>query len=279
MSTLKVTALKNPSSSANNIVLNTDGSISGSISSFDSISSSGTITANNLVIDDGGGVGPTVDIKGGGTSTDNPAANEQTLFLRTRNGTTSLSTGIGLWGTFENIPADTNARRAADLRAGFNGGAWGNEYISFHVGNGSGASNDAALMTTERVRITKDAMTANVAIEDTVGNVRTPRYTEGLTGASNHNLTNEGVYVVDGSSTFSQIIIGTGTSLTAGTIMTIYNNRSSSVTISRGSIPYMRNAADGDYTNYNTLTLGRNSVTTVTMFYNNLIILTGTDIS
>ena len=279
MSTLKVTALKNPSSSANNIVLNTDGSMSGSISSFDSISSSGTITANNLVIDDGGGVGPTMDIKGGGTSTDNPAANEQTLFLKTRDGTTSLSTGIGLWGTFENFPSDTNARRAADLRAGFNGGTWGNEYISFHVGVGTGVvSNDSAAMTTERLRLTKTTMTANVDIEDTVSNVRTPRHTE-LIGASNHNLTNEGVYVVSASSTFSQIIIGTGATLTAGTIMTIYNNKSTSVTISRGSIPNMRKAADGDYTNYATLTLGRNSVTTVTMFYNSLIILTGTDIT
>lgn len=173
MSTLKVTALKNPSSSANNIVLNTDGTIT-----------AGTITANNLVVDDSGGVGPTVDIKGGGTSTDSPAANEQTLFLRTRNGTTSLSTGIGLWGTFENFPSDTNARRAADIRAGFNGGTWGNEYISFHVGVGTGVvSNDSAAMTTERLRITKTAMIAN-------GEVRATDYTVGASGklASNNYL-------------------------------------------------------------------------------------------
>lgn len=120
----------------------------------------------------------------------------------------------------------------------------------------------------------------NGSIADNVSDVRTPRHTQ-LTGASNHNLTNEGVYVVDASSTFSQIIIGTGATLTAGTIMTIYNNRDGStpLTISRGSIPNMRNAADGDYTNYATRTLGRNSVTTVTMFYDSLIILTGTDIS
>jgi len=250
------------------------------IVSDDAITANGTITANNLVVDDGGGVGPTVDIKGGGTSTDAPADNEQTLYLRTRNGTVGLSTGIGFWGTFE-TGSDTNARRAADMRAGFNNGdgAWGNEYMTFNVGINDGANtNDSAAMTTERLRITKTAITANVDIEDTVGNVRTPRYTQ-LTGASNTNLTNEGVYVVDGSSTFSQIIIGTGATLTAGTIMTIYNNRSTSVTISRGSIPNMRKAADGDYTNYATLTLGRNSVTTVTMFFNGLIVLTGTDIT
>ena len=118
----------------------------------------------------------------------------------------------------------------------------------------------------------------NGTITDDVSDVRTPRQSN-LTGASDHNLTNEGVYMVDAASTFSQIIIGTGATLTAGTIMTIYNNRSTSVTISRGSIPNMRNAADGDYTNYATLTLGRNSVTTVTMFNNALIVLTGTSIT
>ena len=125
---------------------------------------------------------------------------------------------------------------------------------------------------------TNGDVTATGSINDSVGDVRTPRLTS-LTGSTNPNLTNEGVYMVGAASTFSQIIIGTGATLTAGTIMTIYNNRTTSVTISRGSIPTMRNAADGDTTNYATLTLGRNSVTTVTMFSSTLIILTGTDVT
>ena len=269
MSTLKVTALKNPSSSANNIVLNTDGSISGS----------GTITANNLVIDDGGGVGPTVDIKGGGTSTDNPALNEQTLFLRTRNGTTSLSTGIGLWGTFENFPSDTNARRAADLRAGFNGGTWGNEYISFHVGVGTGTtSNDSAAMTTERLRLTKTTMTANVDIEDTVGNVRTPRYSTITSSAStNETISNEGVYIIFAAAPTTTITLGAPA---AGTIMCIYNNKSTSVTLAAGStVTQMRKGADNNTTHNATLTLGAYSLTTITLVLSNRAIVTGTDVT
>ena len=123
-----------------------------------------------LDIDDNGGVGPTVIIKGGGTSTDLPADNEQTVYLKTRDGTVGLSTGIGFWGTFE-TGADTNARRAADMRAGFNNGdgAWGNEYMTFNVGINDGANtNDSASMTTERLRITKKTLTSNVVAVGTV---------------------------------------------------------------------------------------------------------------
>ena len=264
---------------AGDIRLNTNGTERMRIKSDGKVGINTSAPETFFHVDDKDGTGPTVILEGGGTNTDTPAAGEQTLFLKTGSGTTSLSTGIGFYGTFESFPGDTSQRRAADIRAGFDGGTWGNEYISFNVGVGTGnTGNDAAAMTDERLRITKTAVIATGDIEDSVSNVRTPRFAE-LTGASNHNLTNEGVYVIDGSSTFSQIIIGDGATLTAGTIMTIYNNRSSSLTISRGSIPYMRNAADGDYTNRDTRTLGRNSVTTVTMFSNSLIILTGTDIS
>ena len=149
--------------------------------------------------------------------------------------------------------------------------------------NPSSGTNNIELETNGNVTATgtvsATTVTSSGSISDSVSDVRTPRYTQ-LTGSSDHNLTNEGVYFIDSASTFSQIIIGTGASLTAGTIMTIYNNRATSVTISKGSILLMRVAADGDYTDYSTRTLGRNSVTTITMVGdNNLIILTGTDVS
>jgi hypothetical protein len=240
------------------------------------ISGSSGIDTQTVSVDDGGGTGPSVTIKGGGTSTDNPADNEQTLYLQTRNGTTSLSTGIGLWGTFENFPSDTNARRAADLRAGFNGGTWGNEYISFHVGVGTGTtSNDSAAMTTERLRLTKTTMTANVDIEDTVGNVRAPRHTQINGGDTTES--NEGVYNIGNSATLTTFTIG---SPAAGTVMVIYNNKASSITLARGSqITDMRKGADNDTTNNATLTLGARSLTTITVTHANVCIVTGTDVT
>jgi hypothetical protein len=59
---------------------------------------------------------------------------------------------IALYSTFEGT-ADNTPRRTADIVAGYNGGAWGNEYLSFNVGN-NGSSNDARLLTSEKVRIT-----------------------------------------------------------------------------------------------------------------------------
>ena len=60
--------------------------------------------------------------------------------------------GYSFASTFENT-GDNTARRSADIYSGFNGGAWGNEYLAFGVGKG-GASNDAGGATTEQMRIT-----------------------------------------------------------------------------------------------------------------------------
>ena len=242
------------------------------------VAASGAVNLNGtLDIDDGGATGPAVNIEGGGTSTGSPANNENTLFLKARNGTTSLSTGIGFWGTFDNFPADTNHRRAADIRAGYysGGGTWGGEYISFNVGNGAGASNDAAIMTTERVIITKDAMTANVDIKDTVGNVRTPRRT--YHNGGDLTLEDEGVLFIAGSSTISTLTIG---SPAAGAIMAVYNDKGTSITLACGTaISHMRIGADNNNTHNATLTLGARSLTTITVVATNVAIITGTDVS
>jgi hypothetical protein len=60
--------------------------------------------------------------------------------------------GYSFGATFENT-ADNTSRRSADIYSGFDGGAWGNEYLAFGVGKG-GASNDAGGATTEQMRIT-----------------------------------------------------------------------------------------------------------------------------
>lgn len=55
------------------------------------------------------------------------------------------------YSTFQGT-VDNGQRRTADISAGFNGGAWGNEYLSFGVGNG-GVANDAGNATLEKMRI------------------------------------------------------------------------------------------------------------------------------
>lgn len=58
---------------------------------------------------------------------------------------------LSLYPTFQ-ATADNDPRRAADVVAGFNGGAWGTEYLAFNVGN-NGSSNDTQALTAEKVRI------------------------------------------------------------------------------------------------------------------------------
>jgi len=58
---------------------------------------------------------------------------------------------LALYSTFENT-GDNGVRRTADIIAGFNGGIWGTEYLSFNVGN-NGSVNDSRVVTSEKIRI------------------------------------------------------------------------------------------------------------------------------
>lgn len=60
--------------------------------------------------------------------------------------------GVSFWPTFQGT-SDNGPRRAADIAAGFDGGAWGSQYLAFYVG--STTVNDAADLwrNAERMRI------------------------------------------------------------------------------------------------------------------------------
>lgn len=75
----------------------------------------------------------------------------------TDNSAQGLRAVYSFYPTFEATPADNVGRRAADIVGGFSGGAWGNEFLSFNVGNG-GAANDAQNLTSEKMRITSSGM-------------------------------------------------------------------------------------------------------------------------
>lgn len=85
--------------------------------------------------------------------------------------------------TFEGS-TDNGARRAADIVSGFNGGAWGNEYLAFHVGSNS-IANDKDSITQEMMRITGSG---NVGIG--IANPTTKLDVAGNINLNNNTITN-----------------------------------------------------------------------------------------
>jgi hypothetical protein len=115
----------------------------------------------------------------------------------------------------------------------------------------------------------------NGSIADDVSNVRTPRHTSH--GGGNLTVTNEGVYMIQSAATLSTVTIGTPV---AGSIICVYNNKASSITLACGSqVTSMRKGADNNNTHNATLTLGSRSITTITLLSNTQAVVTGTDVS
>lgn len=116
-------------------------------------------------------------------------------------------------------------------------------------------------------------VTATDTVSDSVSDVRTPRFTE-IT--SDTTISNEGVYRT-ASSGVSTITLGAPA---VGTVMAVYNNSASSITLEDGTtITSMRLGADNNSTHNNTLTLGSRSMTTITFIASNACVVTGTDVS
>ncbi len=127
-----------------------------------------------------------LDVRGGTERLGAPA-----LVVGAPSGSQGQRAIAGLWSTFANAPADTTARRTADIVAGFNGAAWGSEYLALHVGNNT-AANDAAALTSEKLRITGDGKvgigtslpTATLSVNGTVsiGSTNTLEFGGGVAG-------------------------------------------------------------------------------------------------
>ena len=92
---------------------------------------------------------------------------------------------------------------------------------------------------------TNGDVTATGSIGDAVSDVRAPRFTE-IT--SDTTISNEGVYITS-STGVSTITLGASPS---GTIMAVYNNSASSVTLEDGAtVTSMRLGADNNNTHNN----------------------------
>ena len=143
--------------------------------------------------------------------------------------------------------------------------------------NPSSGTNNIELETNGNVTATGTVSAATVTssgdVNDSVSDVRAPRFTE-IT--SDTTISNEGVYKT-ASTGVSTITLGASPS---GTIMAVYNDSASSVTLEDGTtVTSMRLGADNNNTHNNTLTLGARSMTTITWIATNACVVTGTDVS
>ena len=95
-------------------------------------------------------------------------------------------------------------------------------------------------------------------VDDTVGNVRTPKFT---TVSSSTEITASGVYHVTASAT---ITFGTAAGeLEAGDIVVIYNDHSAGITIEDGDFTTF--VKDGESTDNTSVTLAADSLATITV--------------
>jgi len=67
---------------------------------------------------------------------------------------------LDFWSTFDNYGLDQGPRRTASIKAGYSGGTWNTEYLSFLVGDATDAANEPG----EKMRIRRDG---NVGIGTT----------------------------------------------------------------------------------------------------------------
>lgn len=135
------------------------------------------------------------------------------------------------------------------------------------------ATTISAASVTATGTVSGATVTSSGDVNDSVSDVRTPRFTE-IT--SDSTISNEGVYRTS-STGVSTITLGAPA---VGTVMAIYNNSASSITLEDGTtITSMRLGADNNSTHNNTLTLGSRSMTTITFIASNACVVTGTDVS
>ena len=193
-------------------------------------------------------------------------------------GATGDLTGAEIKTAYEG-EADTNAF-TNELKGKLEGIEAGADVTDSGNVQAAGALMESELFSESAVKGINQALTTTSdvtfdSVSDTVSNVRTPRYTS-LTGTT-ATISDEGVYY---TTSVTSCTLG---SPVAGTVMTIYNNGASDITLYKGStLQTMRIGADNDGSNggnKGSVTLAPNSTTTITMFLSDFAVVTGTGVS
>lgn len=115
------------------------------------VESSGPISGTNGTFTGNLFVGATTPFGKATVLGDAAGTGTSSLAIGTASNAQGLRADLALYSTFMGT-ADNGARRTADIVAGYNGSAWGTEYLSFNVGNNGGA-NDLQVLTSEKFRI------------------------------------------------------------------------------------------------------------------------------
>lgn len=127
------------------------------------------------------------------------------LALKTGSGANSKVADLSFYSTFVTPTSDQGQRRSADITSGFSTGAWGNEYIAFHIGKGSSTGNDTQLLTDERVRMNK----YGIRVSGDSNNSTTDSWDTNSAITTSGSF-GGGIAMIDGSAGFVQSLDGLG---------------------------------------------------------------------
>jgi hypothetical protein len=83
------------------------------------------------------------------------------LLLQPLSGANNRESYVDFGSTFDNYAGDTTVRQVARIRAGFAGGVWGTEYMSFGVGDAFGPNDQP----TERARLTAAGLAVSGSVK------------------------------------------------------------------------------------------------------------------
>ena len=127
------------------------------------------------------------------------------LALKTGSNANSKVADLAFYGTFVTPTSDQGQRRMADITSGFSTGAWGNEYIAFHIGKSVSNGNDNQALTDERVRMNK----YGIRVAGVSNNPVNPDWdiASAITTSGNFG---GGIAMIDGSAGFIQSLDGLG---------------------------------------------------------------------